>query len=706
MGHVNDQYRVPPPKTIREVPHYLKEVVGGFFFRLFYIFRLVWETRPWILFIMLFMSVFNGVMPVIGAKIGQNLLNALAEAFSAHDFDAQFPRVMTGLVAQFGFIFVNSFIGNVNNILSSIYGELVVNHIKVKIMNKAKEIDLKSFDLPEFYEKLENASREAGSRPIQIMNATFRILSTLISIVSFVVIIGQISIWAPVVIVLMAAPTAIVNFVYRRKHFNYVRHRSKDRRQMSYYSDLLTNKDMVKEIRMFGLSDLFIDRYQEVFDRYFKGLRKLFVGEGLWNIGITILTSVVNCALFLYIARGVCRGELQVGDYSLYTGALNSIAGGVSSLIGTTASIYEGTLFINNMIAFMKEEKTIASISKEPPVLERHCGHTIVFDHVSFRYPGTERNVINDVSLTLNAGDTAVLVGLNGAGKTTLIKLLTRLYDPTEGTIYLDGHDIREYDTTELYKMFGIIFQDFGKYAVSVTDNIAFGELGKEVTDEGIRSAAVQSNSDVFIDRLPDGYNTPLMRIFEENGIELSIGQWQKLSIARAFYSDSDILILDEPTASLDPMAEQEIYSQFDSLRKDKTTIFVSHRLSSATTANKVIVLENGSVIEMGSHSELLSKHGTYYELFMTQASRYIDSVDEQRAKEEEASALGAPENGKEGTPHGGRSLREDFPMDHGTAERKRPPRPGTDEHPEEHSEGHPEGHLKGPKNGGPAAGF
>jgi len=219
-------------------------------------------------------------------------------------------------------------------------------------------------------------------------------------------------------------------------------------------------------------------------------------------------------------------------------------------------------------------------------------------------------------------------VGLNGAGKTTLIKLLTRLYDPTEGRILLDGKDIRNYDTSELYKIFGIIFQDFGKYAVNVTDNIAYGELEKEIVDTDIQNAATQADADDFINKLPDKYNTPLMRIFEENGIELSIGQWQKLAVARAFYSDSDILILDEPTASLDAIAEQEIYSQFDLLRKDKTTIFVSHRLSSATVASKIIVLEYGELIEMGNHRELMAKKGRYFELFSTQASRYISDPD------------------------------------------------------------------------------
>jgi ABC-type multidrug transport system fused ATPase/permease subunit len=229
-----------------------------------------------------------------------------------------------------------------------------------------------------------------------------------------------------------------------------------------------------------------------------------------------------------------------------------------------------------------------------------------------------------------------VLVGLNGAGKTTLIKLITRLYDPTEGEIYLDGRNIKEYETEELYKMYGIIFQDFGKYAVSVSENIVFGQIDKELKQKNIEYAAKQSSADQFIGTLPQGYETPLMRYFENNGIELSIGQWQKLSIARAFYSDSDVLILDEPTASLDPMAEQEIYNQFDDLRQDKTTIFVSHRLSSATCADKIVVLENGEIKEVGNHSQLMNLHGRYYALFSTQASRYNTPVDENDVLTEE----------------------------------------------------------------------
>jgi ABC-type multidrug transport system fused ATPase/permease subunit len=254
--------------------------------------------------------------------------------------------------------------------------------------------------------------------------------------------------------------------------------------------------------------------------------------------------------------------------------------------------------------------------------------HLIEFKNVSFKYPNTERFVIKNVSFTIKPGETIVLVGLNGAGKTTLIKLLTRLYDPTEGQILLDGHDIREYDVGQLYNMFGIIFQDFGKYAVTAKENIAFGEFSKEINEQRIIDSAVASDSSEFIEKLPLGYDTPLMRIFEDSGIELSGGQWQKLSIARAFYSESDILILDEPTAALDPMAEQDIFNRFDQLRADKTSIFVSHRLSSATMADRILVLEYGELIEQGSHRQLMDAKGKYYTLFSTQAKRYIENSD------------------------------------------------------------------------------
>jgi len=631
---LNEKLKEPRPEHLREVPGYLWRVLRSTTHRMRYIFLLVWETRPWILFLMMFNALWGGISPVIGAYISANLLNMLASDIRNQTLSLAIPA----LLLQFGYLLISSLWGTVYTALHRVAAELVTNHIKVKIMKKAKEVDLSSFDKPEFYERLENANREASMRPLQMLNATFSILSTLISVISFIAVMAGVLPYAPLLIVLLAIPGAVVNFHFRKKNYHYMRFRSLDRRQMNYYSELLVNKDMVKEVRLFGLADRFTQGYGQVFDKYFGGIKRLIYREGFWNFTVTLLSTAVNCFLYIMIARSVISGAGLIGDFSLFTGALNSIAGGVSSLIGTTATIYEGSLFIDNLIDFMKEERSIVPLLPETcdgkamaggRHVERHCGHTLELRSVSFRYPGTDRDVLHDINLTLRAGETCVLVGLNGAGKTTLIKLLTRLYDPTEGVILLDGYDIREYNVEELYAMYGIIFQDFGKYAFSVSDNIVFGDVTKQADREQVEEAARRSAADPFIRDLPLGYDTPLMRYFSEDGIELSIGQWQKLSIARAFYSDSDILILDEPTASLDAIAEQEVFRQFDELRKDKTTIFVSHRLSSATVASKIIVLEHGRLVEEGNHQQLMNEKGRYYELFSTQARRYITTADE-----------------------------------------------------------------------------
>ena len=626
---------IPPPKGVRDVPRYLWELCGGFFQRLFYIFGLVWKTGPWIMIVLCFIALFEGVMPIVGSLISRTIVNHLQKDFGtvANGEYALFfgSTAFLLLIILFSYRILKNALTRVHNAVTRIAGEKVVRTVKLQIMEKAKEVDLASFDLPEFYEKLENANREAGNRPISILSSTLSAISTVISLVSYIAVLATIPgmWWVPLAMVLVAAPSAIVNFIYRKKHYRYIRYRSKDRREMSYFSGLLVNKDKAKELRLFDLSDTFIERYDRVFTHYYAGLRKLILQESVIMVALAVVSSVVSCCFYAIFAYSVMIGRFLLGDYTLYTGALTSISTGVSTFISTSATIYEGTLFIDNLIEFMKEKPTICP-QKDPPEQVQHgTTHTIVFEHVSFAYPGTEKRVLSDLNFTIRPGETLVLVGLNGAGKTTLIKLLTRLYDPIEGRILLDGKDLRDYDVKELYRIFGIIFQDFGKYAVTVKENICYGDIHREMREDEAKAAAIQSAADEYITALSDGYDTPLTRIFEENGIELSGGQWQKLAIARAFYASSDILILDEPTAALDPMAEQEIFRQFDALRADKTTVFVSHRLSSATIASKILVLEYGKILEEGTHRELMAKEGRYYELFTTQAERYLAESEE-----------------------------------------------------------------------------
>ena len=623
---VNDQYRIPTPKKIKEVPQYIKKVLSTTLEKIFYIVKLVWEASPAILFVLVFMTLFNGVMPVIGSIIGKEILNNLAKAYNNQL--STFQIITTLLILQFIYLLIHSVIVRIYATLMRISGELVANYIKIKLMTKSKEVDLACYDSPDYYAKLENANREAANRPIEALSATFSIISTLISIISYIIVITVIGILPALLIILIAIPSTLINFFFRRKNFTYMFRRSKDRRQLNYYSEIVFNKDLVKEIRILGLSDTFIQKYKNVFNVYFSGLKKLMLQECVWNIGATLLSTAVNCVLFVMIARGVFERQYEVGNYALFTGALTAIAAGISSLITTSASIYESTLFINNMISFMKEKPKIISTLTSPRCVSNGTDHRIVFENVSFHYPNATVDVLKHVNLVIEPKDSIVIVGLNGAGKTTLIKLLMRLYDPSEGRILLDGHDIREYDVVQLYSLFGIVFQDYGKYAVSIKENISFGKVLRPMNQDDIEEAAKHSNSSDFIEKLPHQYDTSLMRYFEDEGTELSIGQWQKLAIARAFYSKSDILILDEPTASLDAIAEQEIFYQFDELRRDKTTIFVSHRLSSAVSATKIVVLEDGALIEEGNHHVLMNNKGKYYELFSTQAKRYVESYE------------------------------------------------------------------------------
>ena len=633
--------RLKKPERLSEYPSYMIKRIKGFFSRLFYIIGIVWQASPFMLVSMALLCLLDGVLPVLGALVSKDLLNGIAALITdramgslAEDVWQAMRPVIDIFAVYTVYLFLKKVLTKLNGMVTGISGELVVNRIKMMIINKSCELDQSSFDRPEFYEKLENANREAGMRPIGILNATFNVISAVISSVSFVLILWGLSPWAPLVIVAAAVPGAIVNYAFRNRNFRYIRFHSKERRAMNYYSGLMVNKDRAKEIKILRLGPTFTERYKSVFAKYYKGLKSLIVKEGITQIVVGLISTAVHCLLFAYIAYSVVYGDGMVGDYSLYSGAITSIAGYVTTLLTATATIYEGTLFIENMIDFMKEDVKVVPITEEPIIPKKGQPHTVELRNVSFKYPGCDNYVIKDLSLTLNPSQSVVLVGLNGAGKTTLIKLITRLYDPTEGEILLDGVDLRKYDVSALHDLFGIIFQDFGHYSETAGENIRLGDIDRPYDESAIRLAAEQGNSLSFIEALPHGFDTPLTRIFEDDGIELSGGQWQKLSISRAFFKESDILILDEPTASLDPLAEQDVFNRFAELSKNKITLFVSHRLSSAVGAGKIVVLDGGVLAEEGTHEELMALGGKYFALFSTQAARYtgIDFTDPNNA--------------------------------------------------------------------------
>ncbi len=622
---------IAAPKSIAQIPSYLIKKIKNFLTHFFYVISLVWQAAPLLLVFMSVCCILDGVFPILGAYISRDLINGIADLILSYNGGSELQNIFEAFkpvffifVLQVIFFITRAIFSRINVTITALAGELVSNHIKLKIIKKAKEVDQSSFDRPEFYEKLENANREAGMRPIGILSSSFSVISSAISIVSFIVILAGLSPWAPVVMIAVSLPGAFVNYYYRKRSFHFMRRHSKERRQMNYYSGLMVNKDLAKEIKILGLGDTFVEKYENVFKRYYKGLKRIIVKEGVMRTLVAILMALANCALFAFVAYSVVTDGGKIGDYSLYTGALSSISSYVTALVTSTAAIYEGTLFIDNMIEFMNEKSEIVASSENPPEILRGEPHIIELRGVSFAYPGTETYVLKNINLTLKSGESTVIVGLNGAGKTTLIKLILRLYDPTEGEILLDGRPLKEYNPKDYYDMFGIIFQDFGKYSETVSDNIEFGDIDREYDGDRVLTSAENASAGAFIGDLQKGYETPLTRLFEEDGVELSGGQWQKLSVARAFYKDSDVLIMDEPTASLDALAEQEIFSHFEALSEGKISIFISHRLSSATIADRIVVLGNGEIVEMGSHKELMKKDGTYHMLFITQAQRYL----------------------------------------------------------------------------------
>lgn len=593
---------------------------------LLYILKLVKETSLALLLAMVFISILDGVLPILNAYIAKNLINELIKVIGAKSWEVLTP-VIGLLILQFCYLILARFSTQLRSTITTLSGEMVTNHIKLKIAKKTEEIDLADFDRPEFYEKLENANREASSRPITILNATLTLFSNIISTIGFVVTIGTLHPFIPFILIILALPSAIINFAYRKITFKYIKEHTTDRRKMNYCTHVLTDKNFNKEIKLLDLHKTFIERYQRLFGEYFAGIKRIHIRESVLHMIVYTLSTIFNGLFLLFVVYKVCFDGMEVGDYTFYSTALTSVLSGVSAIVANSSKIYEGTLFIDNMIEFMAvKPEIIPSVS--PAILpSKGAAHTLEFRNVSFSYPGTDRLIIQNLNLTLQGGKSYALVGLNGAGKTTLIKLMTRLYDPTEGEILLDGQNIKNYDVKALYAMYGIVFQDFSKYAVTAKENIVFGDVHTEVNEERLVYAAKESGIHDFLSSLSKGYDSSLIRFFDNDAIDMSIGQWQKISIARAFYKDAEFLILDEPTASLDPIAEADIFKQFDTLREGKTTLFVSHRLSSATAADEIIVMQNGKILERGSHKELMQKEGAYYNLFTLQAEKYLENT-------------------------------------------------------------------------------
>lgn len=582
--------------------------------RFVYMANIVISSSPLYLTVIILCSLIEGIVPVVSSFINSDILEKLTFILGGRDGIEIFKAVFYLIIFKSILLFLQNISKYSRGTMLALAATRVTDYIRKQIMNKAKNIDIKYYDLPSFYTALDNAKKEVGSRPLSIITSCTIFFSAIISMVSYTIILARFSVGIVLLIIAMTIPRCIFLHIYRRKNYLYNQETTQTRRKLSYYNGTVTSPSFVKELKVFGLFDRFHDKYMQIFDEYFCGLREITWKEFRWELVLSFLSAVMNFGIFLYVSLQTYYGNIGIREFSLYTTALSSITGLMITMSEHMAAIYSGTLFIDNLYDFLNTD--FSSQKKRMEIVNLRQKHTIKFSHVSFCYPGNSKKVLDDISLTINSGETIVLMGLNGSGKSTLIKLLLRLYEPSEGIIYLDGKDIQLYPEKELYRLYSVVFQDYARYPEPIKENIWFGDINKKENTEEFDKAATRGNTKEFIYVLSQKYETPLSKLFYEDGVELSGGQWQKLAISRAFYKNAAIYIFDEPTASLDAESEKAIMDEIMNMDETSIRILVSHRQRFLKGADKIIVLENGRIIEMGSHEELLDR-GRRYTSFM-----------------------------------------------------------------------------------------
>ncbi len=494
------------------------------------------------------------------------------------------------------------------------------------IFGKATTLDLAFFESPSFHDLFTVAKSEAYRVRSLAYQFTVLVQHT-ITVVSLFALLAPINLWIPIILLLTALPRLVGVLHFNRKKAELYLSNIPEERMTYYLAWLMGERDPVKEIRLFQTHDYLIDRMHRAHRKYFSKLLKIVVSQEKW---LTLFTLIMAAGTaFIWVSTGLqaLAGLITLGSVALIFQGVERSRESLFQFGYTGGYFAENTVYLQTLFKFLdlSPASVAGALARSPEAagVSADLTGTIRLDHVSFRYPGSEEAVLSDVSFTIQPGETVALVGENGAGKTTLVKLLTRLYDPTEGVITIAGRDLRLVDPQRYHQQIGVIFQDFSRYDLTVRENIGFGNLAELDNAARVRQAAEMSGAAEMIEAMPQQYDTMLGRVFYENAKDLSGGEWQKIALARAFMRDVPLLILDEPTAALDAFAENAVYNRFAELTKGRTTIFVTHRLSSVRMAQKILVLKAGRLIEVGNHDELMAQGGEYARMFRTQAERY-----------------------------------------------------------------------------------
>lgn len=581
--------------------------------------RLVWEGSPRMTVVSLVLVVLRSLLPLAVLYLTKLVVDAIAAA--AQGSDVAFSHVLFLLALAAGAGLLGTLIGVVSGLVTEAHSYRVTDRVLETLHRKSVEMDLRYYEDAAYHDSLHRAQQDAPYRPSAVLGNLLRVTQSGLTVLGIVGLLVTIHWLLAVFLFVAVVPALWVRIRHADRYFQWQKRTSQLDRQVGYLSYLLLHPPPAKEVRLFGLGDVLAGRYRDLRKRL---RRETFDMSKTRSVGDAIAQSVaafVVFGAFAYIAWRSYQGELSIGDLVMYFAAVQRGQSAAQGLFAALASLYEDNLFLTTLEDFMAVEPDV-SAPPDPKSVPDPIRRGIVFEGVSFRYPGSSRPLLEKIDLAIHPGEVVALVGSNGAGKTTIVKLLCRLYDPDEGRITIDGIDLKDFDPVELRRKISVVFQDFVHFFLPARDNIWFGDVTRSREDAGIVEAASTAGADPFLRELRYGYDTVLGPLFSD-GEELSVGEWQKVAIARAFFHAAQLLVVDEPTSALDALAEAELFDKLRDLVQGRSTVLISHRFSTVRMADRIYVVDDGKILESGSHEELMLQGGKYASLFRLQAAPY-----------------------------------------------------------------------------------
>jgi len=587
---------------------------------------LVWRSAPAGVLVLGAFTIVAAALPPFVAYVGKLIIDAVIAARAALPGiarQAALSHAVRLVGVELAAVVVMAGAERVLGLVRQLVGLRLGIDLNVQILEKAQRLELRQFEDPDFYDKLTRARREASTRPLSLIQSNFQVLRNALTLAGYAALLIRFSPWMALAVLVATVPAFIAEARFSGAAFRLRNWRSPDSRRLTYLEYVLANDEHAKEVKLFGLGPLLLDRYRRLAESFFADDRRLAIGRAGWGYALSLLSTAVFYGSYALIVAETVRGRLSLGDMTLALVAFRQGQQSFQAVLSALGGMYEDTLYMSNLFEYFAIPTDAPKALGPLAVVRAEEG--IRFEGVGFRYPGgTERWALRDVNLFIPKGESLALVGENGAGKTTFIKLLANLYQPTEGSVLLDGRDLRTWDEVELRRRIGVIFQDFNEYQLALRENVAFGSVEHVGDDLRVGRAVERGGAKELAAGLSAGLETQLGRWFS-GGVELSGGQWQKVALARAFMRDeADILILDEPTAALDAEAEHAVFQRFRALAVGRTTILISHRFPTVRMADRILVLEAGRVVEDGTHAALVAAGRRYARMFQLQASGYL----------------------------------------------------------------------------------